>query len=98
MPPITRDHRDAGWEIAAFPRKLEKIPQLMIASSRTLSMEETFLEPSALTPTPTRHALFIILLALSMLFQLASVAWGDLYIHTEGLCAGEVLTMATAHD
>src|SRR5207245_4400561 len=97
MPPITRAHRDAGGEIAAFPRKLEKIPQLMIASSRTLSIEETFLEPPALTPPPTRHALFIILIARATLLHVATVRSGDLYSQTEGQYAGAAREMVETH-
>src|SRR5437899_5025415 len=98
MPPITRAHRDAGGEIAAFPRKLEKIPQLMIASSRTLSIEETLLEPPALTPPPTRHALFIILIALATLLHVATAGSGDLYSQTEGQYAGAAREMVETHD
>src|SRR5947199_5927050 len=97
MPPITRAHRDACREIAAFPRKLEKIPQLMIASSRTLSIEETFLEPPALTPPPTRDALFIILIALATLLHVATVGSGDLYSQTEGQYAGAAREMVETH-
>jgi len=69
----------------------------MIASSRTLSIEETFLEPPALTPPPTRHALFIILIALATLLHVATVGSGDLYSQTEGQYAGAAREMVEAH-
>jgi hypothetical protein len=34
-------------------------PAAMTASARTLSIEETLLEPPALPPPPTRHALLV---------------------------------------
>src|SRR5205823_6088424 len=67
------------------------------ASSRTLSIEETFLEPPALTPPPTRHALFIILIALATLLHVATVGSGDLYSQTEGQYAGAAREMVEAH-
>src|SRR5881396_25638 len=97
MPPITRTHRDASGKIAAFARKLEKIPWSMIAGTRTISIEETLLEPPALTPPPTRHALLIILIALATLLHVATVGSGDLYSQTEGQYAGAAREMVETH-
>jgi hypothetical protein len=55
----------------------------MIAGVRTLSIEETLLEPPAINPPPTRHALFIILIALAALLHIATIGWGDLYSETD---------------
>src|SRR5438093_1072042 len=97
MPPITRTHRDASGKIAAFARKLEKIPSSMIAGTRTISIEETLLEPPALTPPPTRHALFIVLIALATLLHVATIGSGDLYSQTEGQYAGAAREMVETH-
>jgi 4-amino-4-deoxy-L-arabinose transferase-like glycosyltransferase len=70
----------------------------MIAGTRTLSIEETLLEPSALPPPPTRHALFISLIALAILLHVATIGWGDLYSETEGQYAGAAREMVTAHQ
>src|SRR5919108_5963131 len=70
----------------------------MVASAHTLRIEETLLEPRALPPPPTRHALFVGLLALSVLIHLATVGWGDLYNHTEGQYAGAAREMIEAHQ
>ena len=51
------------------------------------------LEPPALTPPPVRHALFVCVVALAALLQLATVGWGDLYGHTEGQYAGAAREM-----
>src|SRR5260370_28387214 len=59
-------------------------PNDMVASTRTFPIEETLLEPPALAPPPTRHALFIILIALAALLQVATIGWGDLYNETDG--------------
>ena len=53
-----------------------------------LSLEETLLEPPALPPPPTRHALFVILIALAALLHVATIGSGDLYSQTEGQYAG----------
>src|SRR5438093_7309958 len=97
MPAITRTHRDASGKIAAFARKLEKIPWSMIAGTRTISIEETLLEPPALTPPPTRHALFIVLIALATLLHVATIGSGDLYSQTEGQYAGAAREMVETH-
>src|SRR5215472_18504486 len=69
----------------------------MVASSRTFSLEETLLEPSALPPPPTRHALFVILIALAGLLHVATIGSGDLYSQTEGQYAGGAREMVETH-
>src|SRR5207237_975601 len=43
----------------------------MTAATHSLRIEETLLEPPAITPPPTRHALFIFLIALGMIATVA---------------------------
>jgi 4-amino-4-deoxy-L-arabinose transferase-like glycosyltransferase len=70
----------------------------MTASARTLSLEETLLEPPALPPPPTRHALFVILIALAALLHVATIGSGDLYSQTEGQYAGAAREMVETHQ
>jgi 4-amino-4-deoxy-L-arabinose transferase-like glycosyltransferase len=60
----------------------------MVAGARSFALEDTFLDPQVLDPPPTRHALFIFLLALAALLHLATAGWGDLYDGVEGQYAG----------
>ena len=60
----------------------------MVAGARTFSLEDTFLEPQVLDPPPTRHALFVFLIALSAVVLLGTAGWGDLYDGAEGQFAG----------
>src|SRR5438093_133659 len=60
----------------------------MATAARTFALEDTFLEPQVLAPPPTRHALFIFLLALAAVLHLATAGWGDLYDGMEGQFAG----------
>jgi 4-amino-4-deoxy-L-arabinose transferase-like glycosyltransferase len=69
----------------------------MVAGTRTFSIEETLLEPSVLTPPPTRHALFVILIALAALLHVATIGSGDLYSQTEGQYAGAAREMVETH-
>jgi 4-amino-4-deoxy-L-arabinose transferase-like glycosyltransferase len=69
----------------------------MIAGARSLSLEETLLEPPALPPPPTRHALFVILIALAALLHVATIGSGDLYSQTEGQYAGAAREMVETH-
>jgi len=69
----------------------------MTAGARTLSLEETLLEPPALPPPPMRHALFVILIALAALLHVATIGSGDLYSQTEGQYAGAAREMVEAH-
>ena len=57
----------------------------MTAGAQTLSLEETLLEPQALPPPPTRHALLVILIALAALLHVATIGSGDLYSQTVAL-------------
>jgi 4-amino-4-deoxy-L-arabinose transferase-like glycosyltransferase len=70
----------------------------MTAGTRSLSLEETLLEPPALPPPPTRHALFVILIALAALLHVATIGSGDLYSQTEGQYAGAAREMVEAHE
>jgi 4-amino-4-deoxy-L-arabinose transferase-like glycosyltransferase len=70
----------------------------MTAATRTLNLEQTLLEPPALPPPPTRHALFVILIALATLLHVATIGTGDLYSQTEGQYAGAAREMVGAHQ
>ncbi len=70
----------------------------MTASARTLTVEETLLEPPALPPPPTRHALFAILVALTALLHVGTIGSGDLYSETEGQYAGAAREMVETHQ
>jgi 4-amino-4-deoxy-L-arabinose transferase-like glycosyltransferase len=69
----------------------------MTAGTRSLSLEETLLEPPALPPPPMRHALFVILIALAALLHIATIGSGDLYSQTEGQYAGAAREMVETH-
>lgn len=70
----------------------------MTAATRTLSLEETLLEPPALPPPPTRHALLMILIALAALLHVVTIGTGDLYSETEGQYAGAAREMVESHQ
>jgi 4-amino-4-deoxy-L-arabinose transferase-like glycosyltransferase len=70
----------------------------MTADARSLSLEETLLEPPALSPPPMRHALFVILIALAALLHVATIGSGDLYSQTEGQYAGAAREMVETHQ
>jgi 4-amino-4-deoxy-L-arabinose transferase-like glycosyltransferase len=70
----------------------------MTAGARTLSLEETLLEPPALPPPPTRHALLVILIALAALLHIVTIGTGDLYSETEGQYAGAAREMVASHQ
>jgi len=70
----------------------------MTAGAQTLSLEETLLEPRALAPPPTRHALLVILIALAALLHVATIGSGDLYSQTEGQYAGAAREMVETHQ
>ena len=70
----------------------------MTAGARTLSLEETLLEPRALPPPPTRHALLVILIALAALLHVVTIGTGDLYSETEGQYAGAAREMVASHN
>jgi 4-amino-4-deoxy-L-arabinose transferase-like glycosyltransferase len=70
----------------------------MTAGARTITIEETLLEPAALPPPPTRHALFAILIALAVLLHVATIGSGDLYSQTEGQYAGAAKEMVEASN
>ena len=71
----------------------------MVAGVRTFSIQETLTaEPQALKPPPTRHALFIIAIALACVLHIATAGWGDLYNETDGQYAGGAREMLKAHE
>ena len=71
----------------------------MVAGVCTFSIQETLVaEPQALTPPPTRHALFVIAIALACLLHVATAGWGDLYNETDGQYAGAAREMLKAHE
>src|SRR5882762_7853702 len=65
----------------------------MTAGTRALGVGETFLSPAALPPPPTRHALFLIAIALAALIHFGTIYWGDLYSETEGQYAAAAREM-----
>src|SRR6266480_3014055 len=69
----------------------------MTAATQSLRLEETLLEPPALPPPPTRHALLAILIALAALLNVATIGSGDLYSQTEGQYAGAAREMVETH-
>src|SRR6266436_3898888 len=69
----------------------------MTAGARSLSLEETLLEPPALPPPPMRRVLFVILIALAGLLHVATIGSGDLYSQTEGQYAGAAREMVDTH-
>src|SRR5436189_2459584 len=70
----------------------------MTAATQSLRLEETLLEPPALPPPPTRHALLAILIALAALLHVATIGTGDLYSQTEGQYAGAAREMVETHQ
>ncbi len=70
----------------------------MVAGARTFPIEETLLEPPALSPPPTRHALLALLVALAAVLHIGTAGWGDLYGETEGQYAGAAREMIVAHE
>ncbi|MEY2485758.1 MAG: hypothetical protein QOH39_1406 [Verrucomicrobiota bacterium] len=65
----------------------------MDAGTRTFRIEETLIDPPAINPPPTRHALFVFLIALAALVQVGTTGWGDLYNETDGQYAGAAREM-----
>jgi 4-amino-4-deoxy-L-arabinose transferase-like glycosyltransferase len=70
----------------------------MVAGARTFSIEETLIEPPAINPPPTRHALFACLIALAVVLHVCTAGWGQLYGETDGQYAGAAREMITAHQ
>src|SRR5438093_10352588 len=70
----------------------------MTAGTQSLTVEQTLLEPPALPPPPTRHALLGILIALAALLHVATIGTGDLYSQTEGQYAGAAREMFQNHE
>ncbi|MEP6602559.1 MAG: glycosyltransferase family 39 protein [Spartobacteria bacterium] len=70
----------------------------MVAGTRAFGIQETLLDPPALTPPPTRHALFVFCIALAMLLHVATIGSGDLYSETEGQYAGAAREMVATQQ
>ena len=70
----------------------------MVAGARTLRLDETLIDPPAIAPPPTRHALFVFLIALAALLHGATASWGDLYNETDGQYAGAAREMMETHQ
>jgi 4-amino-4-deoxy-L-arabinose transferase-like glycosyltransferase len=70
----------------------------MVAGTRTFSLEDTLMEPRVLDPPPTRHALFLFLLALTAVLHLGTAGWGDLYSGIEGESAAAAREMLQTHQ
>ncbi|MDP9254416.1 MAG: glycosyltransferase family 39 protein [Verrucomicrobiota bacterium] len=66
--------------------------------ARAFTLQETLAEPPALKPPPTRHALFVFLIALAALLHIATAGWGDLYNETDGQYAGAAREMLETHQ
>jgi 4-amino-4-deoxy-L-arabinose transferase-like glycosyltransferase len=65
----------------------------MPSGNPALSLDDIFISPRALTPPPTRRALFVFLLFLAAAMHLATLNWGDLYNETDGQYAGAAREM-----
>src|SRR5437899_11199467 len=70
----------------------------MTAATQSLRLEETLLEPPALPPPPTRHALLAILIAWAALMHIATIGTADIYSQTEGQYAGAAREMCQNHE
>ncbi len=70
----------------------------MVAGVRTLRIDETFIDPPAIAPPPTRHALLVFLITLAALLHGATASWGDLYSETDGQYAGAAREMIASHN
>lgn len=70
----------------------------MVAAAGALRLDETLIDPPALPPPPTRHALFVFLIALAALLHGATVGYGDLYNETDGQYAGAAREMIETHQ
>ncbi|MDQ6622574.1 MAG: glycosyltransferase family 39 protein [Verrucomicrobiota bacterium] len=69
----------------------------MVAGTRTLGLHETLLEPRALPPPPTRHALFAFVLALAALIHIGTAGWGGIHDGAEGYFAGSARQVLEHH-
>lgn len=70
----------------------------MSTSVQALRLPETLVQPPALKPPPTRHALFAVLIGLATLLHIATAGWGDLYNETDGQYAGAAREMLQIHQ
>ncbi len=68
----------------------------MTTGTRTFGLHETLIEPQALPPPPTRHALFAFLVALAAILQIGTAGWSDLHNGAEGHYAAVALKISRA--
>ncbi|HEX8280254.1 MAG TPA: glycosyltransferase family 39 protein, partial [Chthoniobacterales bacterium] len=60
----------------------------MAAGTHTFGLHETLLEPQALPPPPTRHALFAFLVVLAAILHIGTAGWSEIHNGAEGHYAG----------
>ena len=60
----------------------------MSAGSRAFRIEETLIGPGVLDPPPTRHALFVFVIAFAALLHLTTIGSGDIQNRSEGMYGG----------
>lgn len=70
----------------------------MVSATGALRLDETLMDPPALPPPPTRHALFVFLIALAALLHGLTAGYGDLYNETDGQYAGAAREMLEARQ
>jgi 4-amino-4-deoxy-L-arabinose transferase-like glycosyltransferase len=70
----------------------------MVANTGALRLDETLIDPPAIAPPPTRHALLVFLIALAALLHGATAGYGDLYNETDGQYAGAAREMIENHQ
>src|SRR5438552_13854904 len=75
-----------------------ELEENMVAGTRTFGIDETLIDPPAINPPPTRHALFVFLIALAALLHGATAGWGDLYSETDNQYAGAAREMIESHQ
>ncbi len=66
----------------------------MAAATRTYSLHDTLIGTSALPPPPTRHALFVFLIALAAILNFGSAGWSDIHDGSEGIFASDARQLA----
>ncbi|MDQ6912444.1 MAG: glycosyltransferase family 39 protein, partial [Verrucomicrobiota bacterium] len=66
----------------------------MAAATRTYSLHDTLIGTSALPPPPTRHALFVFLIALAAILNFGTAGWSDIHDGSEGIFASGARQLA----
>ena len=65
----------------------------MSAGTRTFGLHETLIEPPALPPPPTRHALLAFLVVLAAILQIGTLGWSEIQNGAEGYYASTAREM-----